>query len=561
MKPLAAVPLAMAMTLALAVAPGRSGSGSGICEPETWTLDGDEVDCRLGTVARAGDVNGDGYDDFLVGSYFYDHPEVNEGIVQLFLGGPAGPSPTAACTLEVNQAGARFGDKLSSAGDVNGDGYDDVILGAGEYDHPEVDEGMAFLFLGSPGGLITTPAWTAEMNQPGAQFGASVAGAGDVDGDGFDDVFIGSLFYDHGETDEGAAFVYLGSDTGLADTPVWMGESNSTGAIYSYHATGAGDLNGDGYDEIVVGARRYSGDGVTREGRAYVYYGSPSGPAPSAGWVQDGNQSNAEFGSSVNAAGDIDHDGFDDLIVSAFRWNGANGTDVGKAFLYRGGPSGIPTTPAWTREGEQANMLFSYHCAPAGDVNRDGFGDLVVGAPEYDSSGVANLGRAYVFLGSATGLPAEPDWVRTGDQGGGQFGNAVSPAGDVDGDGFDDILVGALYRDITAVDAGRAYLFHGCGDGITAVGDPGARGLALAIEGRNPFGRHAHIGFAIPRAGMARVTVYDAAGRRVAVLSSGALAAGSHRVVWEADGAPAGTYFVRLECAGGARATRLVHLR
>src|SRR5512143_293140 len=128
--------------------PARPSAGSGLCASPAWMTDGDQAGARFGTVAPAGDVNGDGYDDLIVGSYAYDRPEVDEGAVFLYLGGPAGVAAAPAWIAESNQAGAHLGDKLSGAGDVNGDGYDDVVLGAGYYGSTHVDAGAAFLYLG-----------------------------------------------------------------------------------------------------------------------------------------------------------------------------------------------------------------------------------------------------------------------------------------------------------------------------------------------------------------------------------------------------------------------------
>src|SRR5207244_3966598 len=129
-----------------------------------------------------------------------------------------------------DQTGAHFGVSVATAGDVNGDGFTDVIVGADLYDNGETDEGRAFVYHGSVSGLLASPAWTAESDQPGAQFGVSVATAGDVNGDGFSDVIVGAFLFDNGETDEGRAFVYRGSASGLAAAPAWTAESDQAGA-------------------------------------------------------------------------------------------------------------------------------------------------------------------------------------------------------------------------------------------------------------------------------------------------------------------------------------------
>jgi hypothetical protein len=121
----------------------------------------------------------------------------------VFLGSASGLSTSAAWTAESDQAGALFGNSVASAGDVNGDGYGDVIVGAFGFDNGQTDEGRAFLYFGSAMGLSTTPAWTAESDQASAAFGVSVASAGDVNGDGYGDVIVGEPGFGNGQTGEG----------------------------------------------------------------------------------------------------------------------------------------------------------------------------------------------------------------------------------------------------------------------------------------------------------------------------------------------------------------------
>jgi hypothetical protein len=158
----------------------------------------------------------------IVGAFGYDAGEGDVGSAFVFLGSASGigdADPTTAhAQLESDQANALLGQSVSSAGDVNGDGYGDVIVGAHQYDAWETNEGAAFVFLGSASGIGDADPTTAhaqlESDQADALLGQSVSSAGDVNGDGYGDVIVGAFFYDAGEGDEGAAFVFLGNSEG-----------------------------------------------------------------------------------------------------------------------------------------------------------------------------------------------------------------------------------------------------------------------------------------------------------------------------------------------------------
>jgi len=148
-----------------------------------------------------------------------------------------------------------------------------VIVGDYHYDNGQSDEGRAFVYHGSASGLSAVSNWTAESNQAGAFFGNSVSTAGDVNGDGYSDVIVGAYWYDSGETNEGMAFVYHGSASGLSATSNWTAESDQVEAYFGISVSTAGDVNGDGYSDVIVGAYRYD-NGQSDEGRAFVYYGN-----------------------------------------------------------------------------------------------------------------------------------------------------------------------------------------------------------------------------------------------------------------------------------------------
>jgi len=425
-----------------------------------WTADGNQANAYFGnSAASAGDVNGDGFGDVVVGAWGHDNGQTNEGRAVLYLGSSAGMAATPAWTAESDQAAALFGMSVASAGDVNGDGYDDVLVGAPSFNNGQNDEGRAYLYLGSSTGLAPTPAWTSESDQDGAYFGFPVASAGDVNGDGYDDVLVGAHLFDDVESNEGRTFLYLGSSTGLASSAAWTADGEELEAWLGYSLASAGDVNGDGYDDVIAGARN-----IGSKGRALVYLGSASGLSASAAWTVDGDQNGAEFGVAVAPAGDVNGDGYADVLVGAWTHDNGN-TNEGRAFLYLGSSTGLAGTAAWMTESDQLEARLGLSVAGAGDVNADGFSDVLVGAYQYDN-GQTNEGRASLFLGAASGLSASADWTGEPDQAFASYGVCVRSAGDVNGDGYSDWLVGANTFDDDQTDEGRVFVYAGASAGL-----------------------------------------------------------------------------------------------
>jgi hypothetical protein len=373
------------------------GSATGVKPLPAWTFESDLANCELGwSVASAGDVNNDGYDDVLVASEFCVVPR--HGRVYLFLGSANGLSPSYAWMKEGGGSEESFGWSVASAGDVNGDGYADVIIGAPWATYDEDHEGRVYVFYGSESGLPDTANWTKESDVHWSGLGVSVASAGDVNNDGYGDVIIGHDFLDNPEVDEGRVYVFLGSASGLANSPVWQYENNHAGSGLGESVASAGDVNNDGYDDVIVGGFRYTNPGV-KEGVAYVFLSSASGLSLTPDWTVESNQDYAEYCQSVTSAGDVNDDGYADVLVGA-PWYSHGENFEGLVFLYYGSPTGLLPYPVNYAECNQVQANMGYSVASAGDVNGDGIADMIVGAQNYDG-GQENEGRAIVYHGMA----------------------------------------------------------------------------------------------------------------------------------------------------------------
>jgi hypothetical protein len=376
------------------------------------------------------------------------------GRVTLFLGSPSGLNAMPTLTLTGTGPAGGFGAAVASAGDVNGDGYGDLIVGAWSLDS---STGRAYVYFGAPSGPTSAPSWSvAGPDGASSSFGIAVSSAGDVNGDGYADLIVGAST---AAARVGRAHVFYGGPMGPSLVPDWSftgpdGAGSQFGASVAY----AGDSNGDGYGDIVIGAY---GAGPTLSGRAYFFFGGSSGLAstPDASMPSiDGAYS--QFGHTVASAGDVDGDGFTDIIV------GADGvtTSTGSAFLFNGGASGPSPTPARLMHGTDGTLsYFGASVAGIGDVDGDGFSDVAVGA----YGAMSSTGRVYVYLGGSGGLAASPAVTLPGrDSSNGHFGQSVATVGDSTGDGFADVFVGASGA---ATGAGRAYLFLGSAAGLLTM--------------------------------------------------------------------------------------------
>ena len=462
---------------------GWIATASGIHTQPTPTADavitGETANDDFGwEVAPAGDVNGDGEPDLIVGAPSNDAVAGFAGRAYLFLGPVAGAldAADADATISAEAFGDNLGFSVASAGDVNGDGLGDIIIGARSNDTRGTQAGRVYLFLGPVAGNLNATAADAIIS--GAAFdevGRSVAPAGDINSDGFDDIIIGTDIA--GPQFEGRAFIFHGPLTGErnASTADAIISGSFANESFGAQVASAGDQNGDGVADLIVGAPRFplNGQGT---GRAYIFYAPVTGAisAATADAILFGEQLNDSFGTSVAPAGDVNGDGDDDVIVGAdqlFK------TGAGKAYVFYGPLNGsvLAANAGAILTGENLDDLFGTSVSGAADFNGDGFDDVVVGAWD-NGGGGGRSGRAYVFHGPLTGTnPASgANLIITG-AAADQVGLSVS-GGDLNNDGAGDVIVGA--PQFNDSDPGYAAVYFGAGGGI--------QDLSIDVTPRNP---------------------------------------------------------------------------
>jgi len=325
-------------------------------------------------ISSAGDVNNDGYYDIIIGDKSYS---LNKGQARIFYGGLAMDN-VADVTMIGESNGDCFGRSVSSAGDANNDGYDDVIIGAD--DAGAGDVGRAYIFYGgSPMDNVVDVIMDGEAL--GGDFGLFVSSAGDVNNDGYDDAIITDTAWNDYM---GRAYIFYGgspmnnaADVTMSGTVIWDD-------YFGYSVSGAGDVNNDGYDDVIIGAQTDS-----YNGKVYLYYGgSPMNNVIDL--TMSAEPDGGTFGTSISQIGDINEDSYDDIIIGDYWQSGGHN---GRAYVFYGG-SPMNNVADLTLSGELASNYFGEAVSGGGDVNRDGNLDVIVGANGYNSS----TGRVYVEL-------------------------------------------------------------------------------------------------------------------------------------------------------------------
>ena len=349
-------------------------------------------------VASGGDVNGDGYDEILIGNgstWSFD------GRAWLFLGGPGGPGATSDWDATAQQPAEQFGDAVAFVGDLTGDGYDEVAVGAPRFDQPPFGNvGQLYIYEGSAIGIPwdAAPFTVTEGSINSGYFGSVITSGGDITGDGNPDTVVAgpNAYTSAGRVwvfDEIPAFSSLyAADFFACGADAWCGASLDA----------AGDVDGDGFGDLLVGAP-HTEVSMYRQGALHLYLGGPFGVGTTPAWTAIGSTVNARMGFSVAGSLDLNGDAYPDLVV------GARGYDfaplaAGEVHVFLGGPGGPQATAAITLSPPTEPYSYYGAAVAAGDFDGDGLADFAVGAPRFDGTG-SNQGCVHVYSSGAGWAP------------------------------------------------------------------------------------------------------------------------------------------------------------
>ena len=418
-----------------------------------------------------GDFNGDGYDDVVLGAQGDDNNGSASGSVFVFEGPVTGSlsAGDADYTLE-GDSGDRFGRSVA-VGNVNGDSYDDLLVVATHDGTGGAYAGAAWLYHGPLTDGGTGDAVAIFVGENASDWVGDV-NAADLDGDGDDDFLIAAQGNDAGGSNAGAVYIVSGTTTGtldLSNAPTKLvGEAAGDEAGSAIGS--AGDTDGDGNIDVLVGAR-YNDNGATDAGTVYLLLGPQTGTvdlSSSDTMLQAKHASDYVGGdTSVTGAGDLNGDGYDDVVVGA-GGDDDNGTNAGAVYLYFGPlSSGAQSVLNYDHKvkGESPGDGAGRSIVSAGDVDGDGTPDLWLSSV-FEDTGGTNAGATYLVLGPATGISDLEDAKAkfTGTGASDYLGNHnLAAPGDVNGDGYADVLAASQLNDTAATDAGAAYLFLGGG--------------------------------------------------------------------------------------------------
>jgi len=407
-----------------------SGRDDGRLHPDAFASLSGTQDTGFGSsVIGDTDYDGDGYSDLIV-----SEPDASNstGAVHLWYGSSDPPSGAADLILTGANEGARFGATIAKIGDLNGDGYPELLIGApGEEDSSGNSTGAVHLFRGHPTGLQTTSAWTRTGSTDGELYGARVANAGDVNGDGVDDLLITAHGTGDSSNGEGRVDLHLGAAT--IGGVNWTVSGSTSGLILGWQVLGVGDANNDGYDDVAISGCKDWAD-LSTYGRVEVFAGSPTGLSASPARAWSMNQQWTQFGMILSSLGDMNGDGYDDFAVSEPQ--NASGP---KIWVFQGSSSGYASAPTFVITNTNTGSVLGSAMTNVGDINDDGIPEILVGSKGSGNSG----GDVTLYQGRNDSLgPVMMSW--SGIQGQ-HHGSVLAIGGDMDRDGSHEFILATPY--------------------------------------------------------------------------------------------------------------------
>ena len=486
------------------------------------TVQGEFSGKQIMNVHRTGDINGDGFDDFII-----SFPEAN--YCNIYLGSNNFDLVPDIVLNNPNNI-HDFGFSLGDAGDVNNDGYDDFIV-QGKY-NPQFYVGKVFLYLGGEN-FNNEPFNSFNDHFIQDALGASIS-SGDINGDGYSDYIIGNPY--NWTNGRGRAYLFLGKET-LIDTPFVTFISDSLEDLYGSSVSMNGDINGDGFNDLLICVPYWDGGG-NDTAKCFIYFGGDS-------IANNYNyQFDIGFSERIKIIGDVNNDGYDDFLISEGSINPR---------LYFGS-SNFTADSLLEFSAYKKNDNFGFGFGGIGDINNDGYSDFAINIKNFINSQNKMVGKLNIYLGSSV-VDTIPDFTLEGETKWGYFGKEVGRLGDINGDGYEEFFVFAPFYPNSDNPTGKVYIYTmkkfivGIEKGEQ---DKIQQEFKLYQSYPNPFNPSTTLSYSLPTTSNVKLEIYDVMGRMIKSFTTNTQSSGKHKFVWDGTNSKgvrvsSGIYIYRFE--------------